>query len=83
MNILSILFIFIFNNKNINIDIISKIHEQLKLPIWHVNCIKCKTDDDCPIPFACCHDAFFPIKDKYCCKNYKNRQYKYAYNYIN
>ena len=81
MNILLILFIFLFNQKKINVDIMNKIYEQLKLPIWHKPSIECKTDDDCPIPFACCHDAFFPMKDNYCCINYKKREYKYAYNY--
>jgi hypothetical protein len=81
MNILSFLFIFIFNQKNIKNDIINKIYEQLKLPIWHKNNINCETDYDCPLPFACCHDAFFPMKDKYCCINYKKREYKYTYNY--
>lgn len=53
----------------------------IKLPVWHVPNIKCYNDEDCPIPYACCHDAFFPMKDNYCCTNYKIRDYKYAYVY--
>jgi len=79
---LLIIYMFLTISKyQFNITILDKIYEMLKLPIWHVNNIPCKTDYDCPIPFACCHDAFFPMKDKYCCSNYKKRDYKYAYNY--
>lgn len=80
--ILITIFVFLTINKyHFNFDILDKIYENLKLPIWHRNNIPCETDHDCPIPFACCHDAFFPMKDKYCCSNYKKREYKYAYNY--
>lgn len=82
MNQLIVLFTLIFfNRKNIKINIINKIDEYLKLPIWHKPNILCETDDDCPIPFSCCHDAFFPMENKYCCSNYKKREYKYAYIY--
>lgn len=82
MNILLILFSFSFlTNKIANLNIGNKINEYLKLPIWYVPNIPCERDDECPILYACCHDAFFPIKDKYCCRNYKKREYKYAYVY--
>lgn len=80
--ILITIFVFLTINKyHFNFDILDKIYEKLKIPIWHRNNIPCETDDDCPIAFSCCHDAFFPMKDKYCCSNYKKREYKYAYNY--
>lgn len=81
MRLITIFAFLTINKYQFNINILNKIYEKLKLPIWHRNNIKCETDDDCPIPFACCHDAFFPMKDKYCCSNYKKREYKYAYNY--
>ena len=78
---MNLLFIFFF------IPIIKNYHKivnKIRYPIWHKSHIKCNTDDDCPMPFACCHDPFFPLHDKYCCSNYKNRSLKYAYlyNYI-
>jgi hypothetical protein len=76
MNIL--LNLFIMSYLKINDKLIYKF---LKLPVWHVPNMKCYDDQDCPIPYACCHDAFFPMKDNYCCINYKNRDYKYAYVY--
>lgn len=80
MNILIILFI-LFPFKNKEIDLIDKIYEKLKLPIWHNPNILCHKDEDCPLSYACCYDAIFPMKDKYCCINYKKRHYKYAYAY--
>jgi hypothetical protein len=85
MNLLLVFFSLFYINKTqlrFDINILHKIYEKLRLPIWHKNNIKCETDEDCPIPFACCYDAFFPIKDTYCCTNYKKREYKYSYNYI-
>lgn len=77
------------NNKNLTIhwDIIMKsVTTHLKLPLWHKSEIECETDEDCPYPYACCHDPFFPLKDKYCCINYKPRNVKlkraYILNYI-
>ena len=65
-------------------NLYNKLTYKIRFPIWHKSNIKCITDDDCPMPFACCHDPFFPLRDKYCCRNYKNRSLKYAYvnNYI-
>jgi hypothetical protein len=62
--------------------LVIKLYEKLKLPIWHNDNIQCITDADCPVPFACCHDAFFPTKDSYCCSNYKKRDYEYKYSYV-
>jgi hypothetical protein len=82
MRIFWVLFLFHFAEKNLlQINIVNEIYKKLNLPIWHYNNIKCQSDYDCPVPFTCCNDAFFPIKDKYCCTNYKKREYKYAYNY--
>jgi hypothetical protein len=62
------------------------ITKHLKLPSWHKSEIECETDEHCPHPYACCHDPFFPLKDKYCCINYKPRNVKlkpaYILNYI-
>jgi hypothetical protein len=81
------MFLFTNNNKiknNLNNNIFSSLTKNIKFPIWHKSHIKCNNDDDCPIPYACCHDPLFPLENKYCCKNYKSRIYKYAYimNYI-
>jgi hypothetical protein len=84
MNLLCVLSVF-FTNINLRPNmvnrVINEIYSKLKLPLWHNNNIKCQIDDDCPIPYACCDDPFFPIKNKYCCINYKKREYKYAYAY--
>jgi hypothetical protein len=77
MNMLFILFIAPYYIKIKN-ELTNKF---IKLPVWHNPNIKCYNDEDCPIPYACCHDAFFPMKDNYCCINYKNRDYKYSYVY--
>lgn len=85
MKIFWLLFVFhkkIFQENFLN-RVNDEIYKRLKLPIWHSNNIKCETDENCPIPFACCNDAFFPMKDKYCCINYKKREYKYNYAYNN
>lgn len=56
----------------------------IPLPEWHKPSINCVNDRDCPIPYACCHDAFFPIEKKFCCIGYKKRTYEFAYifNYV-
>jgi hypothetical protein len=56
----------------------------MPLPDWHTPTINCIKDSECPIPYACCHDAFFHIEKKFCCINYKKRKYEYAYilNYV-
>ena len=51
-------------------NLYNKLTYKIRFPIWHKSNIKCITDDDCPMPFACCHDPFFPLRDKYCCRNY-------------
>ncbi len=81
MKLITIFAFLTINKYKLNINIVNKIYEKLKLPVWHIKNISCETDDDCPMPFSCCHDAFFPMKDKYCCSNYKKREYKYAYNH--
>lgn len=68
-------------NSNILNNFVITCKEIIKYPIWHNNYIKCKTDDECPIPYACCNDPIFPMKDEYCCINYKQRKYKYNYAY--
>jgi hypothetical protein len=80
MNVLLILFTILPFNK-INTYLLDKLYEKLKLPSWHIPNILCYKDEDCPLPYACCYDAIFPMKDKYCCINYKKRHYKYAYAY--
>jgi hypothetical protein len=82
MNIVLLLFAG-FNKFSYN-KILNSINKTLNLPTWHYPSLKCNVDKDCPIPYACCHDAFFPTKDNFCCLNYKNREYEYAYiyNYI-
>lgn len=59
----------------------------LHMPIWHPLEIECEKDDDCPVSYACCHDAFFPLKNTFCCSHYKKKEtelkYAYAYAYIN
>lgn len=67
---------------NIFNDFFDSCKKIIKYPIWHNSYIKCESDDDCPIPYACCHDPIFPMKDEYCCINYKPRKYKYNYAYI-
>jgi len=83
MNI--IILLFIVSNKFSYKKIESLINKTFNLPTWHYPSFKCKSDKDCPIPYACCHDAFFPFKDSFCCLHYKKREYEYAYihNYIN
>lgn len=51
-------------------------------PIWvkknNVK-LKCKVDDDCLFPQACCHHPIIP-GDKFCCNGgYKKRILKYAF----
>lgn len=74
---------FFFTNTNLHDNMVNrifnKIYNKLKLPLWHHDNIECQTDNDCPIPYACCHDPFFPMKNNYCCINYKEREYKYKY----
>lgn len=41
--------------------------------------MRCKTDEDCEFPQACCHHPILP-GDHYCCSgNYKKRALKPAY----
>lgn len=82
MNILILL--FIISNKFSYNKILGLINKRLNLPTWHYPSLNCISDKDCPIPYACCHDAFFPTKDNFCCLHYKKREYEYAYiyNYI-
>ncbi len=62
--------------KKIN-TITETITKTLKLPLWHKSEIKCEKDQD-----ACCHDAFFPFEEKFCCINYKKREVELKYAYI-
>jgi hypothetical protein len=87
MKLLWILSAFLFTNFKLDLlpnkidKSFNNIYNKLNLPLWHKNNIECHTDEDCPVPYACCHDPFFPMKNMYCCTNYKKREYKYAYNY--
>ena len=72
----------LFSRTQLFNNIVNKINEKLGMPSWHTPSLQCTTDDDCPVPFACCHDAFFPMKTNYCCINYKKREYSYSYEYI-
>lgn len=58
--------------------VISKV---LHLPSWETPNVPCQTDQDCPPPFSCCNDPFFPFVEKYCCTNYKPRIYDPLYIY--
>jgi hypothetical protein len=56
-------------------------------PRWSVgviekngNKIKCKKDEDCPFPSACCIEPFF-VFDEYCCYGWNRRKLEYAYIY--
>jgi hypothetical protein len=64
--------------------VFDKINQILHLPSWQTPSEPCHHDRDCPPPYACCHDPFFPVKNKFCCIYYKNRSYEpiYALNYI-
>jgi hypothetical protein len=80
MNIIFVLFALL--NKLSYNKFLNNINKKLHLPTWHNPSLKCNLDKDCPVPYACCHDAFFPTKDKFCCLNYKKREYEYEYAYI-
>lgn len=56
-------------------SLVREMNKILKLPNWKSPNIGCQTDQDCPAPFACCHDPFFPFSQKYCCTDYKTRSY--------
>lgn len=79
MNIIILLFLGL--HKLSYNKILNSINKNFNLPSWHNPSLKCNLDKDCPIPYACCHDAFFPMKDKFCCLYYKKREYDYAYIY--
>lgn len=81
----------IYNHSNTNkINLFSYSHHLLnifpelklfKWPKWTIHNgykIKCKNDNDCLFPEACCHDPIIPGQ-KFCCTNWTKRKLEYAY----
>lgn len=79
-----LIYYFVFRKLLRLSEITNHISQVLKLPKWKTPNQQCIQDRDCPPPYACCHDPFFPMDDKYCCLYYKTRKFEplYALNYI-